>query len=68
MGGFFYVNGSPQYKLNNSKGKTYCVRANEAEVKRKRAFLWRVRNALFDIIKTCISYLVCNSIICNIWK
>ncbi|KAA0764426.1 N-acetylmuramoyl-L-alanine amidase [Bacillus sp. SH5-2] len=26
------VNGSPQYKINNSKGKTYYVTANEAYV------------------------------------
>ncbi|EJS11570.1 hypothetical protein IKS_05458 [Bacillus cereus VDM062] len=26
------VNGSPQYKVHNSKGKTYYVTANEAYV------------------------------------
>ncbi|QWI47271.1 N-acetylmuramoyl-L-alanine amidase (plasmid) [Bacillus mycoides] len=32
MGSFFYANGLPQYKVHNSKGKTYYVTANEAYV------------------------------------
>lgn len=31
MGGLF-VNGSPQYKVHNSKRKTYYITANEAYV------------------------------------